>query len=145
MLVALWAHAFADPVSLPDYTVNPDSLAPQLHSDTTLGNRLDLELSPPADFTLERADSGPVTMLLATVDSPPRPLTSTPTATARTCTLQLAVDPRGHPGRPQILRCDRGLTRRAKRAARRLRFTPAIYGGRPVAVADFVVQVAVIP
>lgn len=146
MLVIFWLSAvaaLAGPTALPPLTVFPDPLVPSLTAPRPPEpTRIK---APSLPLHTELPDPGPVVMLLATVDTPPRlrasPRVRRPTTT---CDLVVAVDPHGRVSNPRVVSGDAGpLARRAKRRVRRFRFSPARYAGHPVAVADLMVTVPV--
>lgn len=127
----LLAGALAAPVTLPSLTVRPDPLEPRVVQPATLRA---VPALPPPPLEVHLRDPGRVTMLLSTVDRPPRRLGPVePVGPGPRCELRVTVLADGRAVRPEVLSCTRA--RWARRRARDLSFEPARYAGRPVAVA----------
>lgn len=138
MLVSLWLvtmGASADPVTLPEFVVHPDPFVPaHVVESRTAEHEVPL---PPVEVQL--TDPGSVTMTLDTVDTAPKRVDEAPDA-GETCALTVTVDHRGAVDDVEVVTCDDA--KRARRAARQLRFEPGVYQGREVAVADVPVVVS---
>lgn len=133
-----------EPVTLPEVVARPDPLEPGRVRRDDGEPTSNVAVGPVPMLRVTLQDPGTVVMLTSTVDTPPTTLQSEPTAEGPTCDVLVEIDHRGIPERVRVERCDdERLAKRARRKVRRLRFEPAVYEGRAVAVADFPLVVAV--